>query len=137
MKKGTNNRPSYILLLLIGIFLLSSCNDKKVTNQSIVQNILTVKAIDDSEKLFDLLIIGKKENSEVFFKREKSLITPFELFLESGEYSIVIHSDTTEGRIIGKIEKFIDGKLNASASNAETISLLTVTHDNDLGASGM
>jgi hypothetical protein len=137
MKKGIKNQLTFILLILISFFLLSSCNNKKATNESKIQNILTVKTIGDSAELFDLLIIGIKQNSEVFFKREKSLKTPFELELETGEYSIVIHNISIDGKIIGKIEKLIDGKLNAYASFADSITLLTIDRNNNLSASGM
>jgi hypothetical protein len=84
-----------------------------------------------------LLIRGEKENKDFFFKLEKSIKTPYKLEIEKGTYSIIIHRTSKDGIVIGKVETFNDGRIKASASSEEEITFLTISEENNLGATGM
>jgi hypothetical protein len=137
MRKEIKNHLSITGLMLIALFMLTSFHTKNVTNDSVITNLLTVKSDNDSVKTFDLLIKGKKDNEEAFYKREKSLKTPFELKLEKGAYSIVIHGTSNEGKVIVKVEMLVDGKVKATAQAREEIILLTIDEENNIGATVM
>jgi len=137
MRKKLKNRLSITGLMLIAFFMLTSYVSKDVTNDSDSTNLLTIKSKNGSIETFDLLIMGKKENQEVFFKREKSMKTPYELEIEKGTYSIIIHRTSKDGIVIGKVEMLVDGNSKASASSGEEITLLTIDEENNLGATGM
>ena len=77
-----------------------------------------------------------KMNDRTFFKREKSIQTPFELTLQTGNYSIVINRISDEGSIVGKVEMLVNGKIKSSAQSSQKISLLTVDKENNLAATG-
>ncbi len=100
-------------------------------------NLLTVTSESGSTETFDLLITGKKGKKDVFFKREQSVETPYELEIEPGDYSIVIHRSSEEGIVNGKIEMLVDGKVKASAQSSQQISLLSIDEENNLSATGM
>lgn len=131
-----NNRFSLAGLLLLTVVLLTSFNQGDETKIPIITYRLTVQSDNDSVKLFDLLIKGKKDNDEAFYVREKSLKTPYELKLENGTYAIVIHGPS-EGKVIGKVEMLTDGKVSATARANDKLILLTVDKDKTLGATGM
>ncbi|WP_423128812.1 hypothetical protein [Gaoshiqia sp. Z1-71] len=137
MRKKLKNQLPITGLLLIAFLVLTSHVPKDVTNDSNITNLLTIRSENGSEKTFDLLIMGKKENQEIFFKHEKSIKTPYELKIGKGTYSIIIHRTSKDGIVIGKIEMLVDGNSKASASSGEEITLLTIDEENNLGATGM
>ena len=77
-------------------------------------NLLTVTSESGSTETFDLLITGKKGKERMYSLNENNLWkTPYELEIEPGDYSIVIHRSSEEGIVNGKIEMLVDGKVKA------------------------
>lgn len=143
---------AFLLMVIIDVALVSTTMDvdsglKRKVSSGIsavspsqtnkYTNLLTVTSESGSAETFDLLITGKKGEKDVFFKREQSMETPYELEIEPGDYSIVIHRTSEEGIVVGKIEMFVDGKVKASAQSSQQISLLSIDEENNLSATGM
>jgi hypothetical protein len=125
--------------MLLGVFILPSQISRDLINDSDITNLLTIESKNGKIETFDLLIKGEKENKDYFFKLEKAIKTPYKLEIEKGTYSIIIHRTSKDGIVIGKVETFNDGRIkaSASASSEEEITFLTISEENNLGATGM
>lgn len=126
-------------MILIGIwaftsFVMYAPNENEVNET----HTLTVKSDNEAQTLsFDLLIIGKKADGEIFSKREKARNTPFAFDLPTGDFTIVIHRESEEGTLTGRLERKIDGKFKGSAEADYPITVLTTNKAGDYTASGL
>jgi hypothetical protein len=137
MREKLKNHLFIPVLMLMAIFMLSSHVSKDVTNESGSMTLLTIKSVDGTVQTFDLLIKGKRVYQEDFFMREKSMSTPYELEIEEGTYSIIIHRTSADGVIIGKVQKLVDGEVKGSASSDDEVAFLTIDDPHSLGATGI
>ena len=135
-KSNFFNRLPLTGLICSAAMLLSNSSLPSTDPGNILK--LTIQSeTSTDDQLFDMIIMGETRSHEPFHKKEKGHSTPYELELLDGHYAIVVNSITGDGKIVGKIQRFIDGQPRGSAQSTKKIMLLQVYDDGGYSAGGM